>query len=840
MTGFLAALETIALLALTVLVARRARAAEPTRGRLAAIGALLAVQGLLLVQVMARLVPALWREGQGVLPALLWLTQAARASLLLFAFAQWYRISLADQPVKGGRVVLGVSLLALAFGGAMLPFLALIALTWLTGTPAWARELSGWRRFAVLILGPLLLLLLSFAPFAVAKQGAIAVQFAPFADPWQASLVSSPAPAGLRGALALARPLDRLIQALVDLFRVQLLILTFRALTMPLRLYGSSLKRRFTVNYIFVRSIPSALAFVSLLALGYVAFGVQRAGSARGEFERTVARAEAACGALLDQTRALRDTSAMVAALESARPWLAPDGARAHLVLRRHGDQPRHEISHAATAGAPAALLVRPLPQGRDGRSTGLVEDGTALYLFAHRMEPDSARVAEVFVPLDSVYLGGVEHIVRARTFLTLDRGVSSNQSRVRFTLDDTTRGRVRIAAHGPVTGRPRGFLLGRAYLPLGDWSTGWREGAEGAVSLELRTTGRMLLGYFTDVPGWLFSNIVMVGLLILLGTLIGTVESIAVRSGRGIMKTIEEEVASLRESVARFGAGDLGHRAPVRGRDELSALAGSFNEMAANLERQRAELIGKERMEEDLEVARAIQLRFLPQKPPTVPGLDVAGISVPSREVGGDLFHYAELPGGRLAVALGDVSGKSVPAALIMSNVISALRAETQHEAEIEKSLTRINRLLMEQIEPGRFVTLVYGIIDPDAGVMRYASAGHNPMLRVSANGDLMWLREGGVPLGIDTDTAYASAQVPVAAGDVLVAYSDGVTEADGPERDGAPAMFGDERLAEAVRSLRGRSAGEIVAGVQAAVQRFSAGRAQADDITLVVVRRT
>jgi sigma-B regulation protein RsbU (phosphoserine phosphatase) len=260
---------------------------------------------------------------------------------------------------------------------------------------------------------------------------------------------------------------------------------------------------------------------------------------------------------------------------------------------------------------------------------------------------------------------------------------------------------------------------------------------------------------------------------------------------------------------------------------------------MAANLERQRAELIGKERLEQDLEVARAIQSRFLPQRPPAVPGLAVAGISVPSREVGGDLFHYAELPGGRLAIALGDVSGKSVPAALIMSNVMSALRAETQHEREIEKSLERVNHLLTDQIDPGRFVTLFYGIVDPGAGVMRYTSAGHNPVLRVTARGEASWLREGGLPLGVDAESRYGSAQVPVDSGDVLVAYSDGVTEAEGQEQDGPPRMFGEERLADAVRALRGGSVDQIVAGILAAVTDFAAGRPQADDITLVVVRR-
>jgi len=313
----------------------------------------------------------------------------------------------------------------------------------------------------------------------------------------------------------------------------------------------------------------------------------------------------------------------------------------------------------------------------------------------------------------------------------------------------------------------------------------------------------------------------------------------------RNVVRSIEEEVGSLREAAKRFGAGHLEHRIPVRGDDELSALAGSFNEMAASLERQRRELVEKERMDEDLEVALAIQRRFLPQRPPQVAGLDVAGISVPSREVGGDLFHYLELPGGRLAVALGDVSGKSVPAALIMSNVMAALRAEVQHEAEVEKSMERVNRLLAEQIEPGRFVTLFYGIVDPAAGRLRYTSAGHNPALRISAAGEVTWLREGGVPLGVRPDSRYPAAECPLERGDLLVVYSDGVTEAEGPGGPGPaaesrPPLFGEPRLVEAAHAARTRPAAAVVDALLAAVKAFAGHRPQADDITLVVVRRT
>jgi phosphoserine phosphatase RsbU/P len=838
MTSLVVLVETVVLVALVWSLARRAESAEATRARIAAIAALLAAQALVLDGFVLRVLPGLWRAGHGLPPGMVWLTQAARTALLVSAFVLWCRVSHAAirGPRRGGLLI--AALLALAFGGGVLPVLALGALLWISGRSPWTRELSGWRRLTTLFVAPSLLLLTTLAPAVVVTQGRLETVFAVLRDPWQPALISGVASGPLRLEQALARPLDRVVQALLDLFRAQLLVATLRALTLPMRLYGTSLKRRFIVNYIFVRSIPSVLAFLTLLVVGYVAFGVYETGRARSEFERSLARAQAASVALLERTRNARP-SEIVSMLEAARAWLTPDGAHAHFVLRRPNASAGREAVTTATSGTPLGLLQLSGQAAPGGRLEGLVEDGSALFLVARRVEADSSHALDVFVPLDSTYLGSVAKRIGAHITLTLDRGFSTGPAQVSFRGDTTAR-RVRVASLGPASARANGFFLGRSYLPLGDWSVGWREGAEGAVALELRATRAMLVASAASVPGWLFSNVIMLALLLVLTALIGTVEGLAVRSGRGIVRSIEEEVAALQEAVTRFGAGELGHRIPVRGRDEFSMLAGSFNTMAANLERQRGELIEKERLEEDLEVARSIQRRFLPQQSPSVPGLEVAGVSVPSQEVGGDLFHYAELPGGRLVVALGDVSGKSVPAALIMSNVMSALRAETQHEQEIEKSLGRINRLMVDQVETGRFVTLFYGIVDPQASLLHYTSAGHNPVLHVSASGEVSWLREGGVPLGVAESPEYPSARVPMEPGDLLVAYSDGVTEAEGPGKNRELCLFGEERLAGVVSASRSEPVEAILAGLLQALKRFSEGRPQADDLTVVIVRRT
>jgi len=833
----LALVETAAVAVLTWWLVRRVPSHAASGKRIAGIATLLAAQALVLDGFTLRVLPAIWGTGQGGVPGLLWLVQAARASLLIAAFALWYGISREDLG-RGRRAMLVVALLVVGLSGV--PELGVAVLFWLTGRPSWARDFSGSPRMVALIVGPLLLALTTLWPQAVMGEGGIGHRWDVFLDPWQAPLIGGAVPGRLQVELALARPLDRLVQCLVDLFRAQIAVLTLRALTMPMRLYGMSLRRRFMVNYLFVRSVPSVLATLTLVLVGYVAFGVHEAGRAREVFERTLARADAAGAALLDDPRTARGGSVAVAVLDSARRWLGPVGARAHLALRQREGGPGGEVWLATTPGIPTALAARTWPEARVGISRGAIEADSALYLFTRRTETSvSSRTLEVFVRLDSASVAEVARTIGAGVTLSVDRDSSRYRGRLPFPDDMRSRSSIVVASHGRASARERRLFLGRTYLPLGDWGASWGGARSSAMVVEIHTTPALLVGSLAGVPGWLFSNVGMVTLLLILTTVFGIIEGVAVRSGRGVVQSIEQEVGALREAATRLGAGDLGHRIPVRGRDELSALAGSFNEMAAGLERQRAELVEKERLDEDLEVALAIQRRFLPQRSPSVPGLQVAGVSVPSREVGGDLFHYLELPGGRLAVALGDVSGKSVPAALIMSNVMSALRAEVQHEAEVEKSLERINRLLVEQIEPGRFVTLFYGIADPPMGRLRYTSAGHNPVLRVTPGGEVGWLKEGGVPLGVQPESRYPSAEFPLEPGDVIVAYSDGVTEAEGPEQDGRIPHFGDQRLAECVTALRSEPVESIVQGILDAVKAFAGQRPQADDITLVVLRR-
>jgi sigma-B regulation protein RsbU (phosphoserine phosphatase) len=342
-----------------------------------------------------------------------------------------------------------------------------------------------------------------------------------------------------------------------------------------------------------------------------------------------------------------------------------------------------------------------------------------------------------------------------------------------------------------------------------------------------------------------LFAALILAGIAFLFFI----VEMSAVRTGRSIIRGIVSDVRTLTEAAARFGQGDLSHRVALSGNDEIGQLAATFNGMAENIDQHQGVLLEKQRLEADLAVAREIQQRMLPQSPPSVPGLDVAGVSIPSKEVGGDLFYFIPVANGRLGITIGDVSGKSVPAALLMSNVLAALRSEARIVDREDEILGHLNRLIVEQVEPGRFVTFFYGVVDPRRGAIRYACAGHNPPLLMRASGDAEWLLEAGVPLGVVADSTYRGFEASLATGDVLVLYSDGVTEAQrattpagedpGTDAPEAEREFFDERRLEAVvRDARGKTAAGIIADVLEAVRNFSLGEEQSDDLTLVVVR--
>jgi len=270
---------------------------------------------------------------------------------------------------------------------------------------------------------------------------------------------------------------------------------------------------------------------------------------------------------------------------------------------------------------------------------------------------------------------------------------------------------------------------------------------------------------------------------------------------------------------------------------DHLKVLTTLASVAAIRVENARLmeERIERERLEREQQVASEIQHRFLPAAAPQIAGYELQGISFPCYEIGGDYYDFIQRADGKLVVALGDVSGKGTAAALLMSSLHAAVHAQAETHDSLSKTIGAVNRYLVESIPPNRFVTLFYAELDPQKGTLAFLNAGHNPPLIVHAGGTMEQLAAGGLPLGIMANADFREGRTRLHAGDVLVIYSDGVTEAFNPKGE----EFGPTRLYEVVARNMDSSAAGIRDRIEAELTKFCQGTPAADDITLVIVKR-
>jgi serine phosphatase RsbU (regulator of sigma subunit) len=259
---------------------------------------------------------------------------------------------------------------------------------------------------------------------------------------------------------------------------------------------------------------------------------------------------------------------------------------------------------------------------------------------------------------------------------------------------------------------------------------------------------------------------------------------------------------------------------------------------ISSRLRRLMAEEVRRHRLDEELKVGRRIQLSLMPERCPQLPGWDVAAYYEPAREVGGDFYDFVVAPDQprQLRLAIADVTGKGVPAALFMASARTTLRAESVAGHGPASVLSRANRIFLLDAASPLFLSAFYAVLDSETAVLTYANAGHDYPLWRYANGCLQPLNQHGLVLGLIPGTSYSESSITMAPGDSLVMYTDGVTEA----RDEAGALFGEERLAAVVTTAGSRSAGELVAAIVDTIAAFAGATPPADDCTIVVLKRT
>jgi serine phosphatase RsbU (regulator of sigma subunit) len=236
-----------------------------------------------------------------------------------------------------------------------------------------------------------------------------------------------------------------------------------------------------------------------------------------------------------------------------------------------------------------------------------------------------------------------------------------------------------------------------------------------------------------------------------------------------------------------------------------------------------------------EVEMAATVQRQLLDQHRPPAGPLDVVARTEPAKVVGGDYYDFVSLPDDRFAVVIADVSGKGLPAALIMPAVKIALRTLAERHADSGSLLGELNRIFLDNLPPASYFTLIYAVFDARARRLVYANAGHPPALRLRDSGEAEWLSAEGPALGLlHGDVHFEAAELRFDAGDVFVFYTDGITDAT----DAAGRDFGQGRILEAARGAPERSAAAVVAALHAAADAFRGGAARSDDATVIAVR--
>jgi sigma-B regulation protein RsbU (phosphoserine phosphatase) len=269
---------------------------------------------------------------------------------------------------------------------------------------------------------------------------------------------------------------------------------------------------------------------------------------------------------------------------------------------------------------------------------------------------------------------------------------------------------------------------------------------------------------------------------------------------------------------------------------DDLQVLTLLASQVAIIIEKVmlHEQLIEKKRLQGQLEVARQVQLELLPQNDPELPGFDISAYNFPTEEVSGDYYDWVRIYDDQIGLVIADVAGKGIPAALLMVFLRASLRAATHIGYATHISMAKVNFLLWESIERNQFITAFYGILDASNRTLHYSNAGHNPPLLIDAQGAARFIEWGEQPLGMFRDTRYHEHYHTFRPGEILVLYTDGVTEALSPNGE----EFGRDRLITAVKRGSTLSARELIASMQRDVYQWTDGVGLTDDATFFVIK--
>ena len=589
-------------------------------------------------------------------------------------------------------------------------------------------------------------------------------------------------------------------------------------------------RQKLILSYIFIGVIPALLILIFFLFAGSLVFMNVSAYLFRDGYEKVIEDARlSAQAAATEIARTPSRVNETIERVHRIRSGTYPDVSVAYLA----------PDGNAALAGPWKALPVpeqvppwlgaRDVFQGAIGipvKDNPGEEDLVVRSLV--KVGPGGSGGAVVVdIPLDAQVL----HQVYLNTGVRLESVFDSND-------------RVAGAGRTPQGNRSAVFFENSlASVDVVDWKTG----AEHQNTLVLAYRLRELYNHLSKAQAIVVRGVplsdALTTVLIVIGVLFLIIEAAALTMGLALARSITSSVHELFAGTERVRQGDFAHRINIESRDQLGDLADSFNQMTGSIENLLQTAAEKKRLEEELRIARQIQMSLLPRGPLEFPGLGVTALCVPAREVGGDYYDFFPLGARRLGVLIADVSGKGTSAALYMAELKGLVLSLSQIYQSPRQLLIEVNRIISDNLDTRSFITMTYAVLDLDAAVMTFARAGHTP---------LVYFRDGEgrgaqslVPNGLVVGLRIPGAQekftelleehrIDLARGDVIALYTDGITEAMNANSD----LFGDARLNRLIAEHGHLETSDLRERILREIEAFVGQADQHDDMTMILIK--
>jgi serine phosphatase RsbU (regulator of sigma subunit) len=398
----------------------------------------------------------------------------------------------------------------------------------------------------------------------------------------------------------------------------------------------------------------------------------------------------------------------------------------------------------------------------------------------------------------------------------------------------------------------PVNLRLGQQEEPLGwvaflDYTDG-KTGATSPLTVGFRMGPAAVYRYlsgpsFAPLDNYNLGQIFLI-LLAVIAFLFLVIQAVALVMGLSLARSITGSVHELFAGTERVRRGDFSHKIAIRSRDQLGELAGSFNSMTASIEGLLVEKAEKERLEQELKIARSIQMSLLPQGPLLMPGVSLSGHCEPAREVGGDYYDFLPLANERIGILIADVAGKGTSAALYMAELKGLVLSLSRHHVSPRTLLIEANSIISKHLDSRSFITMTYAVVDLRARTITFARAGHCPMIYVPGPDALsrtpQVLTPEGMVLGLqfdlgDTfDRLLEEVTLPLGRGDLFLLYTDGISEAMNEQGD----CFGDQRLVDLAERNADLKSDDQCERILSDVHAFAGAAAQHDDMTMVLLK--